>query len=74
MTAALVHAEDLADIGIDTGDWVRIDNRRANVVVQAKSVDGVQRGAVVAQCPPATRSRLRIRPGCTKTIAVVPLC
>jgi anaerobic selenocysteine-containing dehydrogenase len=45
----LVHPEDMADIGIETGDRVRIGNRRANVVVHAKSFDGLQQGVVVVE-------------------------
>ncbi len=45
----LVHPEDMADIGIATGDRVRVGNRRANVLVHAKSFDGVQQGVVVVE-------------------------
>ncbi|GMQ76891.1 MAG: molybdopterin oxidoreductase family protein [Gammaproteobacteria bacterium] len=45
----LVHPEDMAVIGIETDDRVRIGNRRANVVVHAKSFDGLQRGVVVLE-------------------------
>jgi anaerobic selenocysteine-containing dehydrogenase len=45
----LVHPQDLLEIGIDAGERVRIGNRRASVVVHAKSFDGVQRGVVVVE-------------------------
>jgi anaerobic selenocysteine-containing dehydrogenase len=45
----LVHPEDMVNIGIETGDRVRIGNRRANVVVHAKSFDGVQQSVVVVE-------------------------
>ena len=45
----LVHPEDMANIGIETDDRVRIGNRRANIVVHAKSFDGVQQGVVVVE-------------------------
>jgi anaerobic selenocysteine-containing dehydrogenase len=45
----LVHPQDLLEVGIDAGERVRIGNRRASVVVHARSFDGVQRGVVVVE-------------------------
>jgi len=45
----LVHPQDMADIGIETGDRVRVGNRQADVVVHAKSFDGLQQGVVVVE-------------------------
>jgi anaerobic selenocysteine-containing dehydrogenase len=45
----LVHPDDMLGVGVETGDRVRIGNRRASVVVHAKSFDGVQRGVIVVE-------------------------
>ena len=45
----LLHPQDMADIGVTTGDRVRMGNRRANLVVHAESFDGLQRGVVVVE-------------------------
>jgi anaerobic selenocysteine-containing dehydrogenase len=45
----LVHPEDMAGGNIESGDRVRIGNRRASVVVHAKAFDGLQRGVVVVE-------------------------
>lgn len=44
-----VHPLDLANLGIETGERVRIGNRRGDVVVHAKAFDGLQRGVVVVE-------------------------
>jgi len=46
---ALVHPEDLAALGIASGERIRIGNARGTVVVLAKAFDGVQRGVVVVE-------------------------
>jgi anaerobic selenocysteine-containing dehydrogenase len=45
----LVHPDDMLEIGIETGERVRIGNRCASVVVHARVFDGVQRGVVVVE-------------------------
>nr|NIU78348.1 molybdopterin oxidoreductase family protein [Gammaproteobacteria bacterium] len=45
----MVHPEDLAELGIEEGDAVRIGNRRADVLLHAESFDGLQRGVVVVE-------------------------
>ena len=45
----MVHPQDLAELGIDDGERVRIGNARASVVLHARAFDGVQRGVVVVE-------------------------
>ncbi len=46
---ALIHPEDCAALGIGDGDAVRLGNRRGEVVVHARSFDGLQRGVTVVE-------------------------
>jgi len=46
---AMVHPDDMASLGLATGDRVRIGNRRADLVVHAKAFDGIQRGVLVVE-------------------------
>lgn len=46
---ALVHPEDLAEMGAADGDRLRIGNERGETVVHAKPQDGQQRGVVVVE-------------------------
>jgi len=46
---AMVHPDDMASLGLATGDRVRIGNRRADLVVHAKAFDGMQRGVLVVE-------------------------
>ena len=45
----LVHADDLAGLGIEDGGRTRVGNRRADIVVHAKAFSGLQRGVVVIE-------------------------
>ena len=45
----MVHPDDLATLGLADGGRVRIGNRRADIVVHAKSFDGLQPGVVVIE-------------------------
>ena len=44
---ALVHPEDLADIDVRSGEDLVIGNQQAQLQLQAKAFDGLQRGVVV---------------------------
>jgi anaerobic selenocysteine-containing dehydrogenase len=46
---AMIHPDDMASLGIATGDRVRIGNRRADLLVHAKAFDGLQRGVLVVE-------------------------
>ncbi len=46
---AMVHPDDLAALAIDDGGRIRVGNARADIVVHAKSFDGLQRGVVVIE-------------------------
>ena len=46
---AMVHAEDLAALGLADGDRVRLGNRRGTIVVHARAFDGLQRGVIVVE-------------------------
>ena len=46
---AMVHPDDLAELAIDDGGRIRVGNTRADIVVHAKSFDGLQRGVVVIE-------------------------
>ena len=46
---ALLHPEDMVSLGVDTGDPVRLGNRRGSVVVHAEPRHGQQRGVVVVE-------------------------
>ena len=45
----MVHPDDLAALGLADGGRVRVGNRRADIVVHAKSFDGLQPGVVVIE-------------------------
>ncbi len=47
--AALIHPDDLAELGLADGAQVRLGNARANVRVAAKAFDGLVRGTVVVE-------------------------
>ena len=44
-----IHPGDLAALGIEDGDTVRISNARGAVAITAEAFDGVRRGVVVAE-------------------------
>ena len=46
---AMIHPEDLAALGIDEGDRVRVGNRRGDIVVHARRFAGLQRGVVIIE-------------------------
>ena len=46
---AMLHPEDCRALGVDSGDRVRLGNRRASVVVHVHPFDGLQRGVVVVE-------------------------
>ncbi|MCZ6838643.1 MAG: molybdopterin oxidoreductase family protein, partial [Alphaproteobacteria bacterium] len=46
---AMVHPDDLAALAIDDGGRIRVGNARADIVVHAKSFDGLQPGVVVIE-------------------------
>jgi anaerobic selenocysteine-containing dehydrogenase len=46
---ALLHPDDMAALGVDTGDPVRLGNRRGSVLVHAEPRHGQQRGVVVVE-------------------------
>ncbi|MBM3950898.1 MAG: molybdopterin oxidoreductase family protein [Rhodospirillales bacterium] len=46
---ALIHPADMARLNIAEGDRVRLGNRRASVVVHARSFDGVREGVTVVE-------------------------
>jgi anaerobic selenocysteine-containing dehydrogenase len=46
---AFINPADCRDLGLTDGDRVRIGNRRGDVVVHAKSFDGLQIGVVVVE-------------------------
>jgi anaerobic selenocysteine-containing dehydrogenase len=46
---ALIHPEDLAQLGIASGERVRLGNTRGTVVLHAKAFDGLQKGVVVVE-------------------------
>ncbi len=46
---ALIHPDDLAALGIDEGERVRVGNRRGDLVVEARAFDGLQRGVLVIE-------------------------
>ena len=45
----LIHPADCEQIGIASGDRVRIGNARGAIVVHAKAFDGLQRGVIVVE-------------------------
>ena len=48
----LVHPDDLAELGIVTGDMVRLGNKRGEIEIEAKAFDGLQRGVVITESIP----------------------
>lgn len=44
-----IHPDDLAALGIEDGDTVRLSNARGAVAITAEAFDGVRRGVVVAE-------------------------
>jgi len=46
---ALVHPSDLAELGVASGDLIRLGNERGDVLVHCGSFDGVQRGVVIVE-------------------------
>jgi anaerobic selenocysteine-containing dehydrogenase len=46
---ALIHPADMAALGLDDGDLVRIGNDRGTVAVHARTFDGLQQGVVVVE-------------------------
>lgn len=44
-----IHPEDLAAIGLNDGDPVRLGNRRGDVLLHAQSFDGLQSGVLVVE-------------------------
>jgi anaerobic selenocysteine-containing dehydrogenase len=46
---ALIHPADMARLNVAEGDRVRLGNRRASVVVHARSFDGVREGVTVVE-------------------------
>ncbi|MBM3554047.1 MAG: molybdopterin oxidoreductase family protein [Alphaproteobacteria bacterium] len=46
---ALVHPEDLAELGVASGDRIRLGNARADLTVEAKAFDGLRRGVIVVE-------------------------
>ncbi|MFQ5784189.1 MAG: molybdopterin oxidoreductase family protein [Alphaproteobacteria bacterium] len=47
--SVLTHPDDLAALDLADGDRVRLGNRRGDIVVHARSFDGLQRGVVVVE-------------------------
>jgi anaerobic selenocysteine-containing dehydrogenase len=46
---ALIHPADCEQLGIASGDRVKLGNRRGEIVVHAKAFDGLQRGVLVVE-------------------------
>ena len=46
---ALIHPADCEQLGIASGDRVKIGNQRGEIVVHAKAFDGLQRGVLVVE-------------------------
>ena len=44
-----VHPDDLANLGIADGARVRMGNERGEILIEAESFEGVQRGVVVVE-------------------------
>jgi anaerobic selenocysteine-containing dehydrogenase len=45
----LMHPQDLADLKLTCGDFVRIGNQRGEVRLHVKAMDGLRRGVVIAE-------------------------
>jgi anaerobic selenocysteine-containing dehydrogenase len=45
----MVHPDDAASLGIETGDWVRLINHRGEVLLRARLFAGVKRGVLIAE-------------------------
>jgi anaerobic selenocysteine-containing dehydrogenase len=45
----MIHPDDAATLGIETGDMVTLGNRRGQVRLHAKLFDGVRRGVLIAE-------------------------
>ena len=46
---AMIHPEDMAALGLDDGDKVRVGNRRGDIVVHASPLKHMQRGVVIIE-------------------------
>lgn len=46
---ALIHADDCRTLGVETGNRVRLGNRRGSVVVHAQSTEGIAKGVVAVE-------------------------
>ena len=45
----MIHPEDAAPLGIETGDWVRLKNERGAVLIRARIYAGVKTGVLIAE-------------------------
>jgi anaerobic selenocysteine-containing dehydrogenase len=45
----LVHADDLAELGLASGAFVRLGNERGEIRMHVRAYDGVRRGVVIAE-------------------------
>jgi anaerobic selenocysteine-containing dehydrogenase len=45
----MIHPEDAAPLGIETGDWVRLKNARGAVLIRARIYPGVKTGVLIAE-------------------------
>jgi anaerobic selenocysteine-containing dehydrogenase len=45
----LVHADDLAELGLASGAFVRLGNERGEIRIHVRAYDGVRRGVVIAE-------------------------
>jgi len=48
----MIHPDDLRDLGVRSGDKVRVGNERGTIAIQAEAFDGLQRGVVIAESIP----------------------
>ncbi len=46
---ALLHPADCEQLGVASGDRIRIGNQRGEIIVHAKAFDGLQRGVLVVE-------------------------
>ena len=46
---AMIHPDDMAALGLDDGDKVRVGNRRGDIVVHASPLKHMQRGVVIIE-------------------------
>ena len=47
---AKIHPEDLAELGVSSGETVRMGNERGEVRIETEAFDGVLRGVVIVEC------------------------